>query len=624
MNFTGMPIARRTLLARVTRVAVAVVLAQTLTTTCLVSTALGAELIVGEEVFARPLIYNFGDVTLITRGTFTFGTIIRAENRDPTLLPPGNAAAVGATGTAIGGTNVDDGDLNYARGDRVSTVLKGFIDVDAKYKAFGLFVSGKAWTDFTLRNGDVPHGNVPNGYVANTPLSDDGFSRLGAFSGVELVQANVYGTFDADGQPLFARLGYQYIDWGSPGTILGGLEQINPIDNPARVRPGAIPEEVRIAIPAIFAKVGLSKNTNLEAFYQFRFRPNELLGCGTFASFADYASEGCDKVVVAPVTLTDAFAVNNGLFVKRAPDVDPRNGGQYGVGVTYLAEKVGLFGVYFANYHSRRLSVSVIKSPRASGIPFIPGDPDGQNGQYFIEYPEDVQVWGLSFRTRLPDQTGIFAEYTFRPNQTIQLATTDLLNAFVSNTAPTVLRADATATPPGGVYHGSDRLKMSQFGAGASKPFGNVLGGEFTLGAEVGIKYIHGLPDVAVRRYVRSDIYGLGPVNGVCFPPAIPTQCSFEGYATAFSWGYRLRATTYYANVVPGVNLTPSVTFAQDIKGWSYDAQFNQGRQLAIVALRADFKKNFFAEALWTPIWGGTYNVAKDRDFYALAVGATF
>jgi len=624
MNIACKPIARRRLMARVSRVAVTAAIAQIVAGTCLLSAARAAELIAGSEVFARPLEFQFGEVTLITRGTFTYGTVIRAQNRDPTLLPPGNAAAVGVTGTAVGGTNVDDGDLNYARGDLVSTVLKAFVDVDVKYRTFGLFVSGKAWTDFTLRNGDVPHGNVPNGYIENTPLSDDGFSRLGSFSGVQLVQANVYGTYDVGAQPVFARLGFQYIDWGSPGTILGGLEQLNPLDNPARVRPGAIPEEARIAIPAVFAKVGLDKNTNVEGFYQFGFRPNELLGCGTFASFADYATDGCNKVVVAPVTLTDAFAVSHGLFVKRAPDVDPSNGGQYGAAVTYLVEDLGLFGAYFANYHSRRLAVSAIKSPRASGIPFIPGDPDGQNVQYFIEYPEDVRVWALTFRTRLPDQTGVFAEYTYRPDQTIQLATIDLLNAFVSNTAPSVLRADATATPPGGVYHGFDRLKMSQFGAGASKPFGNVLGGDLTLGAEVAFKYIHDLPDASERRYVRSEIYGLGPVNGVCIPPAIPTQCSFDGYASAFSWGYRLRATSLYPNVVAGLNLTPSITFAQDVRGWSYDAVFNQGRKLAIVALRADLKKNFFVEALWTPIWGGTYNVTKDRDFYALAVGATF
>ena len=69
---------------------------------------------------------------------------------------------------------------------------------------------------------------------------------------------------------------------------------------------------------------------------------------------------------------------------------------------------------------------------------------------------------------------------------------------------------------------------------------------------------------------------------------------------------------------------TPTLTFLHDVKGWSYDYQFIEGRQVAIVALRADWKKNFYIEAQWTPIWGGDYNFTKDRDFISLFVGATF
>jgi uncharacterized protein DUF1302 len=586
---------------------------------------LGAELTAGVPSVAKPLEFQFGDVTVITKGTMTYGTIIRADDRDSALVPQGNGAGVGVNGNARGGTNNDDGELNYGQGDNVSTVLKAVIDADLKYKNLGMFVRLKAWEDFVQEDDNVPHGNAPNGYVPNKPLSDKGFSQLGKFSGADL-KANVYGSFDIDGKPLFTRVGYQSIDWGSPGTILGGLEQINPIDNAARLRAGAVPEETRILIPAAFAKLGLDKNTNLEAFYQFGFRPNELPGCGTFGSFVDYATEGCNKVFVAPVTVSDAAAQTRGLVVNRASDKDPSDGGQYGIGLTYLAENLGQFGAYFANYHSRRLAVSVIKSSRTAlgGIPFIPGDPDGKNVQYFIEYPEDVKVWGLSFKTRLPDQTRVFAEYTYRPNQTIQLATADLLSAFASNTAPTLLRADATATPAGGTYHGYDRLKMSQFSAGAAKPLGKVLGGDLTLAGEVGVKYIHDLPDVNERRYVRSDLYGLGPVNGMCLPGATSAQCSNQGYASAFSWGYRLRASSVYGNVLDGVDLKPTITYAHDVKGWSYDSQFIEGRQFAILALQADVKKQFFVEASWTPIWGGTYNFAKDRGFYALAIGATF
>src|SRR2546427_11601601 len=239
----------------------------------------------GGERIATPLVYKLGDVTVPTKGTLTFGTIIRADGRNPEFVTPGNGARVGVAGRAVGGQNDDDGELNYARGDRASTVLKGVIDVDFKYQKFGAFLRAKAWTDFTLDHGDVPHGNLPNGYAANTPLSDSGFSRLGRFSGIELKDANVYGTFDVGKQQLFVRAGYQNIGWGAPATVLGGLEQIDPIDNPARVRPGAVPEETRIAIPAVFARMGGIENLNVEAFYQFRFRPNEAPGCGPVGAF---------------------------------------------------------------------------------------------------------------------------------------------------------------------------------------------------------------------------------------------------------------------------------------------------------------------------------------------------
>jgi hypothetical protein len=68
-------------------------------------------------------------------------------------------------------------------------------------------------------------------------------------------------------------------------------------------------------------------------------------------------------------------------------------------------------------------------------------------------------------------------------------------------------------------------------------------------------------------------------------------------YASSFSWGYRLRASSVYRNVIDGVDLKPTITFVHDVKGWSYDSLFIEGRQLAIVALQADVKKRFFVEA---------------------------
>ena len=594
------------------------------------SGAFAAETAAGQA--PRPPLYTLklsDETTLnVNRATITYGTTIRAQGRSAELLSPGNAARVGASGTAPGGVNSDDGNLNYDKGDQISTAFKGIVDLELKHgNTSGVFVRARAWDDRAQRRDAVPHGNLPNNYAANTPLGDGGFSAYGQFSGAAFMDAYVYATFNVGEKPVTVRVGSQAINWGRQDTtILGGLEQINAIDYTARYRAGALPEEGYIPVPAVFARWEASKTIAVEAFYLLRYHENENAGCGTFFALADYVTEGCDKVLAQPVTVTDPAAVAAGIFARRAPDGMPPNGGQYGIGVTYLADKLGLFGAYFANYHSRRFSPSAIKSPRLilAATPLIPGDPGGENVRYFMEYPEDVRMFGLNFRTRLPDKTGIYAEYTYRPNQSILLNSTDLFNAFASNAAPTLLRADATATPPGGVYHGYDRRKISQLVVAASKPLGNVAGGELTVSGEAGLKYIHDLPDVNVRRYGRSELYGLGPVNGVCPPPANPKQCSSDGFVSAFSWGYRAKVSTRYANVIDAVDVTPSVAFAHDVKGWSHDIIFIEGRKAATLALRAEFRKIFFAEASWSPIWSGDYNFIKDRDFYSLVAGMQF
>jgi Protein of unknown function (DUF1302) len=570
----------------------------------------------------------------LNKATITYGTLIRARGRDPELLPPGNSARVGLSGTAPGGVNVDDGNLNYGKGAHLSTALKGLVDIELTHtNDFRAFVRAKAWDDYAQRRDSVPHGNFPNGYIANTPLSDRGFSRYGEFSGAALMDAYVEGIFPLGPKPLMVRVGSQPIPWGNQDTtILGGLEQINAIDYATRHRAVAVNrDEGYIPVPAIFVRWGPREGTAIEAFYLFKYQQNELPGCGTFFALNDYATQqGCDRVLAQPTTVSDPAAIAAGLFARRAPDVTPSDSGQFGVAFKYLVENVGQFGAYFSNYHSRRFSPSAIKSPRLilGATPLIPGDPGGENVRYFVEYPEDIRVFGLTYGAVVPDGrwkgTRLYAEYTYRPNQSLLLGSTDLFNAFASNVLPTQLRADATATPPGGIYHGYDRLKISEFKAAGGAPFGKMLGGHLQVSGEAGFKYIHDLPDVNVRRYGRSDVYGLGPVNGVCPPGATPKQCSNDGFVTAFSWGYRAKASITYTGIMNGVNLTPSVAFQHDVNGTAHDIAFIDGRKAANVAIRADIFKKLFVEASWTPIWGGDYNFMKDRDFYSLVAGLTF
>jgi len=568
------------------------------------------------------LAYDIGLFRVEHSGTtVTLGAGFRASGRDPDLMPAPSASAMGSFGRAPGGQNSDDGNLNFNRGDRTSTVLKAFTGLNIGYGDSVIArVRVKAWHDFTLGEQNVPWGNLPNGYSVNAPLSDGGFNRLAKFSGISLTDAHV--EINSDDRSAVMKLGKQTIAWGNPNpaiTIRGGLEQVNAVDIPASQRPGAIAQEYLIPATAAFAKFDLiPKRLTAEGFYQFQFQPNQIPGCGTFNSHVDYAAAGCDKVVVG--TVNDRLALTSGLFSKRGPDRDPSNGGQFGLALNYTNPDIGRFGVYYANIHSRRWVPSAIKSSRA-GVPLIPGDPGNANVRYFIEYPEDTRIWGLNYGFT-KDGSALYAELTHQPNQPIRLNGTDLLNAFASNVAPTLLRADATATAPGAAYHGYDRFKITQLTISGRKPLGNLAGaGEFIFSGEAGYKHVHDLPDLAVRRYGRGDPFGIGPIAGTCTGNSV--QCSNAGFVTANSWGYRMRGDLLMREVAPGVSLTPSLSFGHDVKGWSHDEDFSEKRKAMIAALRADHKNGYFAEIRWTSYWGGTYNINRDRDVVFVVVGMT-
>lgn len=569
---------------------------------------------------ARAADFDAGDAKVSAKATITFGTAYRTEERDPGLLPAQNATAVfGLPATAVGGRNSDDGNLNYAKGDRVYSVLKGVGDIEVKHGNWGALVRAKAWKDYAM-DADRPWGNIPNGYVANAPLGDTGFAHRAKFSGAALQDAYVYGNFSAGG-PLSVRLGNQLVPWGTGVTIAGGLAAINPLDLPAIRRPGAVPEETRVPFPALHARYGLDSQTGIEGFYQFRFEPTVLDGCGTFFAGTDYIPEGCNKVFVGAIT--DRAALAAGSFIKRADTRDPSSSGQLGLGLTHKADAIKTdFGVYFAQYHNRTPNVDVIKSGRPAGsAPLIPGDADGRNVQYFTMYAEKVRVFGLSFTSRLPQAT-LIGEVTYRPNQPFGLNSVDLLNAFASNTAASLLRPDASGVAPGGLYEGFDRHKVTQAQLLVAKPVGAAVGAaSLTLAAEAAVKYVNDLPDVTKRRYGRSDIFGLAPVAGTCVAPATDVQCSNDGFISRTSWGYRARAALAYPAVFPALDLYPTLTVGKDVKGWSYDSVFIQDRWFAVASLRGEYLKRFTIELNYSPIGGGAYNIARDRGLWWFAIG---
>ena len=572
--------------------------------------------------------FEVGDGKLTVSGSISAGAAYRTVRQDTTLLPNVNSSLVGLPGNAItptAGRNQDDGNLNFNKGDAVSQVVNGYVSAGYKRGDYGAQASAKAWYDYALEQGEHPWGNIPNGYAPNAKLSDAGAEMRSRFSGVALDNLYAYGRNQLGDMPLDWSLGWQKLEWGNRLLLLGGLRDLNPIDAPAVTRPGMLQreQETRIPVPQIFARVGLTRSTSVEGFYQFHFENNAGTECGTFYSAADYIAPGCDAVTFG--NLSDRASLASGIFLHRADTVRASNSGQGGLALMHDLEDWGTkLGLYATQFHSRSPNSSTIKTGRTTGAPFVPGDPDNLNPKYFTEYLEDIRMFGATFETKIPGGL-VFGELTYRLNQPLQHNASDILNALLSPVAPTPLRAKYDAVAPGGVFAGYERHKNVQLQFGAIGALPAVLGAAgLNWGAEIVYKGVPDLPDPSVVRFGRSDVLGTGPIGDLCPPPEAAVQCTTEGYVSKHAWGYRLRAGLRYANVTQGMDLLPAILYGHDVKGWSGDGGINEGRQLAILSLRANFKSGFIAEVSWLPTWGGVYNNQRDRSSVQFFVGKRF
>ena len=553
----------------------------------------------------------------------TYGEVIRVQSRDPALLTGVNAAAIGLRGSGSGG-NADDANTNYARGEAASRALKGLFELSAAEGPWLAALRVKAWRDQGLLHDARPWGNVINDYAPGAPLGDAGAARRSRFDGVALVDAWVQRSGRVGNMALLARVGQQSLDWGGRTLHQGGLEALNPRDLPALRRAGAAPLETLVPRPMLFGRIEPLPGLALEAYYQTRFRPTALDVCGTLWSMSDYLLDGCDKVMSGAPPLSDRARVELGVFQKRLPTPKPR-AHEFGVGASWRLPALDLeLGLYHARYTARMPLPGLRRSLRVDGPALIPGDPDGRNMAYFTEYPEGLRITALTL-SRKRGATTLYGELSYRPETPLMLAPGDVLPPFLSAGVPALLRARANAVAPGGVFHGYDLYAMWQAQLGARHEW--TLGGvALTASVEAVGKHVRVLPDPALLRYGRADIFGVGPVAGACnVTTGNPArQCSLAGYNTPDAWGYRLRLDARLPAPLPQLSANASLLFAHDVKGWSGDFLLNQGRKSAALALRFEYRQRYLAEIGYNPSWGGQYHPAADRDTASMALGVRF
>lgn len=602
--------------------------------------------------------FNIGEIEGSFDSSLSIGASWSTADANKNLIGANNG------GRGLSQTS-DDGHLNFKKGETFSKIFKGIHDLELKYGDTGVFVRGKYWYDFELKDEGREFKDI----------SDSNRKEGAKSSGAQILDAFVYHNYSIADLPGSVRLGKQVVSWGESTFIGGGINSINPIDVSAFRRPGSEIKEGLIPVNMFYVSQSLTDNLSAEAFYQLEWDQTVADNCGTFFSQPDVIADGCDRnlAVLAKQSSIASPAVRNaltqlgvnygspdeGVIVRRDGDRDARDGGQFGVAFRYMFEPLDTeFGAYFMNYHSRapifsgkggpasaysaaglvgRLMANGLSQAQAVALaPTLLPLVVAGNSSYYVEYPEDIRLYGLSFSTTLPTGTAWSGEVSYRPNAPVQLNTTDILYSGLTPLDPT---ASVLQGRPGQDQPGYRRKEITQLQTTFTHFFDQVMGASrLTLVGEIGWTHVGGLESNSKARYGRDPVYGPGPLpNGRCASLNASTlagaeknnltrYCENDGFTTSDSWGYRARAIWEYPDVFAGVNLKPSVAWSHDVDGYSPGpgGNFEEGRKAVSLGLDAEYQNTYTASLSYTNFFDGKYTTVDDRDFVALSFGVNF
>jgi hypothetical protein len=570
----------------------------------------------------------------------------------------------------------------------------------------------------------MPVSPVGQNLWPRAKLKDDGFEAEQKFDNVYLLDAYVYGSFAVGSSDLQVRLGNQVVNWGE-SIFIQGVNQINPIDVPAARRAGAELKEILLPVWMAYANWGFNFGS-VEAFYQLKWNNTSVDGCGTYftATSTLISSDPGSCRVLTPLG-QQLGAVSNGvlnphlgalpymgsagLYVESVKGIEAGDSGQFGVAFRFPVDAIDTeIGLYAMNIHSRLpytgsyggtaprdLPPAINAALRAQGIIGTDGygdywtagtttrwramfpaleanlerqlaalgiNYDFQSTVGFWQYPEDIQIFGLSAATNLFGWS-TSAEISYQTDVPVQINGNDVLVAGYQGIGPVRDYAREVSERPAGErrFDGFDQYDKTQAQVNVVKTFSNILGSQnMVIVGEVGGQW-NSMPDYTKggRRYGRGFMYGTGSgpdyapggsVQGQPTLPAIlngnwcsptfvgspvplpntsynphPIGCKNDGFITDMAWGYRLRVSMDYNNVFnSGVTMTPSVFWSQDVEGISMDPAFIEDREVLGLGMKFTYNKQYVFDLNWVDYANNNFDPLFDRDYYSASFSVTF
>jgi hypothetical protein len=587
---------------------------------------------------------NIGPLEGSLDTTVSAGISLRIEERDPALVAQTN-------GGQAASANSDNGNLNFDQGDITSLNIKILHEGSWSYKNYGFFGRFYYFYDWAIMKFDPE-------FIGFT---DQAQRRAGL--NIKLLDAYLIADYEVFNRPLTIRVGNQVLSWGESTFIQSGINSINPVDVTALRVAGAELKEALLPVPMISFSTDLTGNLSLEGFYQFYWENTEIEPMGTYFSSSDFASPGGNKVMLGfglappygpsdeplqPIGTRPPF----GSQIFRLEDNEPKDMGQGGLALRYFAEWLrggSEFGFYWEHIHSRRpvLSGFTGDAPPEDTLDLIlwgliNGD-YASTGGYIREFPEDIDIVGVSMNTQMPYGVAFQGEVSGRLGQPISYDDAELLFGAYSPLDPTLVAL--RGLPEGSVIFGQSQVTQDQGAVGfneylrgwkrkdmiqAQATLTKVWGPTWVMDQivflfEVGATWFLDMEDKSEVRYEGPGTFT--SANSFYTEAGIQPYTTKDGFADDFSWGYRLVTRLDFFNALGPVTVMPLFVWYHDVEGTTPlpIGNFVEGRKQAAFALRFDYLQFMKASIAYQMyMGGGQYNALHDRDYLSITTSVAF
>ena len=588
---------------------------------------------------ARP--FQIGEVEGVANLELSYGVLARVEGRDPDLVAIAN-------GGSAESANFDDGDLNYDQGI-VSNMVQASSELALRWRFLGAYVRGIGFYDFATELSDRER----------TALGSDADHYVGKHA--ELRDYYLDARFQIRGMPVQLRAGNQVINWGESTFLRFGVQTVNPVDLVAVLRPASSAQDLQIPQGMLWAAANVTEEVAIEGYYQYDWQPVRTPPVGSF--FSDNDPVGANR--------PNAAMAGSGLFSDLGTDLDtafrlppgtlgfdrdfmripgggrhePNGQGQGGLTVQAIVPNLNStkLALHFINYHSRLPLISARTADAAAVAATSPeavaaraaalapayeaeGLPPDQaalaaataastltvgeyasEASYFVEYPEDIQMLGLSFNTAtLRTGTLVSGEVSHHFGFPFQILAGDVFNAAFSPIEfnPVFGKGPLGAFGPSEVVPGFVRRGKTQLELGVRQLLGPRLGAsQAILGVDFGWVHVHDMPNGDPLRLSAPGVTG---------------PRDFDHLPDADSWGYRVLAGLTYDGVLGGFTVQPHVAWFQDVNGTTPGpgGAFVAGRKAFAVGVAVDYTNTWLLQLDYTSLFGaGRFNLLNDRDF---------